>query len=343
MSKSQFKQESHLERRIFPDGSESQPVSSPVRKVPRKSRHLTSNPKISALYNEYEDDESYLLKLKSQVANFSSGSKAARSGASFEEKTNPKTYFEDIYQKKFQHIEMRNTPYGNLNLYKMTGDEYIIYFFPKDQLNIFYKIILGRLYLLKQIIVDSVDGLESTSTSASASASASASSFVEKKKTRLKTRENKGNQNTTKNIISNQDQFWKGLKQLNSYFHEKKIVLRDLNRIPDEAYIVVRGNEKSLKILEKKFQNTHGSADQKLGLGDYFKYEYQKMFPNFKVDYAFCVNNFLYERFWTSSTVKGDNFRQYNESIGVHFFNAEEMDENKFTYYDKLHEWLITS
>lgn len=345
---------SSASRQIFPDPLT---VDSPVRKVNRRSIHLTSNPKVKKeLYTESEDNESYSLSIKSDETQDSSGSRAARSGASFEDKMNPENYFRDIYGDSFQHIEIKKTPYGDFNYFKMTGNDYIIYFFPKGQLNTFYKLVLDRLHLLKEIIIE-------TQESVSLSESASPVSSPQPKRG---TRPERGTRpdleqissvplrgtgpqrvteklNTTKNIIQNENHFWKSIKKLNSYFHKRKIALKELNRIPDEAYIVVRNGEKSLKILEKKFQSTHGSADQKLGLGSYFKFEYQKMFPNFKVDYAFCVNNFLYKRFWTDDTIRGDNFRQYNESIDVKFFNAEEKNDNRFTYYDNLHQWLITS
>jgi len=69
----------------------------------------------------------------------------------------------------------------------------------------------------------------------------------------------------------------------------------DLFRYPDEAYIIesVNGN-KTVKIIEKKNQNTNGSVETKLWSGPSLKREYELVLGDkFQVEYSFCLNTFL--------------------------------------------------
>lgn len=56
---------------------------------------------------------------------------------------------------------------------------------------------------------------------------------------------------------------------------------------PDEAYIDI--NKKALYIIEKKFQQTPGSVDEKLQTGPFKKHHYGKLFPNYHVYYIYCL------------------------------------------------------
>ena len=57
---------------------------------------------------------------------------------------------------------------------------------------------------------------------------------------------------------------------------------------PDEAYIDV--SRKIIFIIEKKFQQTPGSVDEKIQTGPFKQYHYSKTFPNFKVQYLYCLS-----------------------------------------------------
>jgi hypothetical protein len=60
---------------------------------------------------------------------------------------------------------------------------------------------------------------------------------------------------------------------------------------PDEAYIDL--NRKMVFIIEKKFQQTPGSVDEKIQTADFKKYHYAKLFPNFKVYYLYCLSDWF--------------------------------------------------
>ena len=56
---------------------------------------------------------------------------------------------------------------------------------------------------------------------------------------------------------------------------------------PDEAY--VDNSKKSVYIIEKKFQQTPGSVDEKLQTGPFKKRHYGKLFPNYHIYYIYCL------------------------------------------------------
>lgn len=56
---------------------------------------------------------------------------------------------------------------------------------------------------------------------------------------------------------------------------------------PDEAYVDI--TRKAVYIIEKKFQQTPGSVDEKLQTGPFKKYHYGKLFPNYTVHYIYCL------------------------------------------------------
>lgn len=78
----------------------------------------------------------------------------------------------------------------------------------------------------------------------------------------------------------------------------KNIFGVDLYREPDEAYIVhyKSTDEYIIYIIEKKNQNCPGSVDEKLFTGAFIRRLYEKRFKNHanvRVEYAFCVSDFL--------------------------------------------------
>lgn len=106
-------------------------------------------------------------------------------------------------------------------------------------------------------------------------------------------------------------------------------------RHPDEAYIIHYKNGRNVvKIVEKKEQHMEGSVDLKLWAGPSIKREYELILKGFEIQYLFCVNSFLQEKF-----IKGD--KRYNhlntildeDNIKVLF--GEDDD-----YYDNLDKWI---
>jgi hypothetical protein len=121
-----------------------------------------------------------------------------------------------------------------------------------------------------------------------------------------------------------------GLKSYFAHFFNKHMV-----RCPDEAYLIRKGSNYTLRILEKKNQNVEGSADQKLGLGHAMCFEYQECLDeNFEVQYAFCISNFLKQKY-TSDERKYVIMRKYNTKYNIPVFFGD--DEDYFTHLD---EWI---
>lgn len=107
-------------------------------------------------------------------------------------------------------------------------------------------------------------------------------------------------------------------------------------RIPDEIYYIEYSNKKpTLKILEKKYQNVPGSVDQKLGLGNFFKFEYNEMYnKKINIEYAFCVNNGL-KNMIISNKNKYKILNQYLQINDNKIFFGDDLD-----YWLKLLEWI---
>ena len=123
---------------------------------------------------------------------------------------------------------------------------------------------------------------------------------------------------------------------LNAYMTQKFGV--EMFREPDEAYFVKTRYGTRLKILEKKNQNTEGSVDTKLLAGPGFVEEYKwiikKMDRIIRVDYAFCVSNFLKEKV-LSDKPKWQAFRDINEKYGITVLFGDDDD-----YFEKLDAWI---
>ena len=60
---------------------------------------------------------------------------------------------------------------------------------------------------------------------------------------------------------------------------------------PDEAYI--DPEEKILFIIEKKFQQTGGSVDEKIQTGPFKQMHYKELFPNYKLHYIYCLSDWF--------------------------------------------------
>lgn len=121
-----------------------------------------------------------------------------------------------------------------------------------------------------------------------------------------------------------------GLKEYFASFHNK-----ELFRNPDEAYLFRNGDSYTLKILEKKNQNTGGSVDTKLLLGSKFIEEYTWCLGDgFTVKYAFCLSDFL-KADYTSDHRKYQFLRENNAKYGVEVMFGDDAD-----YFTRLDAWI---
>jgi len=121
--------------------------------------------------------------------------------------------------------------------------------------------------------------------------------------------------------------------ELKQYF--KKVFQKELIRHPDEAYLIRQGDQYTLKILEKKNQNVEGSVMEKLGLGAFYKEEYEWCLgPQFKVEYAYCLSAFLKQKY-LSDTLKFNFLREKNKRNNIEVLFGDDED-----YQEKLNAWL---
>jgi hypothetical protein len=120
-----------------------------------------------------------------------------------------------------------------------------------------------------------------------------------------------------------------GLKKYFGHFFNTK-----MRRHPDEAYLFRNGDKYTLKVLEKKNQNTSGSVDTKLlaGLGFVKEYEYHIKNENFTVRYAFCISDFLKKDYISE---KSEALRHINQTYGIAVLFGD--DPN---YYETLDVWI---
>ncbi len=85
---------------------------------------------------------------------------------------------------------------------------------------------------------------------------------------------------------------------------------------PDEAFI--NYENKTVYIIEKKFQNTAGSVDEKLPSCHFKKLEYLKLVSplNFQVEFIYVFND------WFKDSKYRDTL-QYIKEVGCHYFYNE--------------------
>lgn len=86
--------------------------------------------------------------------------------------------------------------------------------------------------------------------------------------------------------------------------------------LPDECFVNLRTN--TVYIIEKKFQNSSGSVDEKLPNCDFKKKEYEKLCNpiGFDVEYLYVFND------WFKQSVYRDTL-EYIEEVGCHYFYNE--------------------
>lgn len=86
--------------------------------------------------------------------------------------------------------------------------------------------------------------------------------------------------------------------------------------LPDEALLNL--NNKTIYILEKKFQQVAGSVDEKLQTCDFKKKQYQKLFlpKNIQVEYIYILCDWFKQAKYTDSL-------NYIKSVGCDYFFNE--------------------
>jgi len=109
---------------------------------------------------------------------------------------------------------------------------------------------------------------------------------------------------------------------------------------PDEAFIIGANTDNAIiVILEKKNQNVPGSVIEKIWACCMHKEAgYQMVFneskhKHFKVEYAFCLNNYLFNEV---NKEKYTNYLTILKNNDIEIFAGEKND-----YFNKLYEWII--
>jgi hypothetical protein len=121
-----------------------------------------------------------------------------------------------------------------------------------------------------------------------------------------------------------------GLKAYFAHFFKK-----DMCRSPDEAYLFRNGDTYTLKILEKKNQNTEGSVDTKLLAGPGFIDEYEFLLgETFTIHYAFCISSFL-KKNYISECQKSKALRHHHAKHCITVLFGDDDD-----YYETLDAWI---
>lgn len=98
---------------------------------------------------------------------------------------------------------------------------------------------------------------------------------------------------------------------------------------PDEAYI--DPDKKIAFIIEKKFQRTGGSVDEKIQTGHFKQIHYKQLFPEFKIYYIYCLSKWF----------KNDEYKSvldYLEKNEIHIFWG-----NSETYKDDIIKFMHNS
>ncbi len=120
---------------------------------------------------------------------------------------------------------------------------------------------------------------------------------------------------------------------LKAYF--KHFFNIEMCRSPDEAYLFKNRETYTLKILEKKNQNTPGSVDTKLLAGNGFIEEYKYFLgEKFNVCYAFCISDFL-KKDYIADCKKSRALRHINEKYNIAVLFGDDSD-----YFETLDVWI---
>jgi len=94
---------------------------------------------------------------------------------------------------------------------------------------------------------------------------------------------------------------------------------------PDEAYIDPNNNV--VFIIEKKFQQTSGSVDEKIQTGHFKKMHYEELFPKFKIYYVYCLSDWFKKNEYKSTL----NYLKIN-GIPVFWGSSETFKEDMIEF-----------
>ena len=95
--------------------------------------------------------------------------------------------------------------------------------------------------------------------------------------------------NSDTEFISCQKKLHKYIESINQ--KNKDILPAAGCKKPDESYI--KTCDKKIFIIEKKFQQCSGSVDEKIQTGPFKKQHYQTLFPNYHVEYIYCLSDWF--------------------------------------------------
>lgn len=103
------------------------------------------------------------------------------------------------------------------------------------------------------------------------------------------------------------------------YLEKQNINYKDYNSkkwLPDDAFL--NFNNKTIYIIEKKYQQTSGSVDEKLPNCDFKKKEYEKLFNplNIDVEFIYVFNN------WFKNS-QYDDILKYITDVGCMYYYNE--------------------
>jgi hypothetical protein len=118
-------------------------------------------------------------------------------------------------------------------------------------------------------------------------------------------------------------------KYMNSIGEKSSLQQASGCKEPDEAYI--DNNKKSVFIIEKKFQQTSGSVDEKIQTGPFKKMHYSQQFPNYKIYYIYCLSDWFKRSEYNSVL-------EYNRQNNIPIFWGN--DEN---YKNKIIDFMCNS
>jgi len=117
----------------------------------------------------------------------------------------------------------------------------------------------------------------------------------------------------------------------------------ELFRHPDEAYIVINNRvplfteDITIKILEKKNQNSEGSCETKLWASPALKEEYAIMFLDFvsiiKIEYGLCVNQFFKDKI--KNSLKYQILTKILSNNNIYILYGDDED-----YLMQLNNWI---
>ena len=98
--------------------------------------------------------------------------------------------------------------------------------------------------------------------------------------------------NSSKNFINiNKYKFIKYME----YKKEPEINLAHGCKQPDECYI--DEDDKIIYIIEKKFQQSSGSVCEKIQTAGFKKQHYNKIYPNYNIEYIYCLSDYFKKGF----------------------------------------------